>query len=512
VTTEAPITSAPATFARPTLHDIVQSTPPVSMTPQRLISLDIFRGITIAAMLLVNNPGNDHAFAPLEHAPWNGWTPTDLIFPFFLFIVGVAIPFSLSRRSANKPKLRLLGTIWYRALSIFLLGALLQAIPFRMDQLPDGFQTLRMLRVIAWIYTIGAIALVLYPWKRSVIWAAIVPLLAVGLVVLLIAIHHANQRAYAASLPASFNFGNGAMTPYLFRIPGVLQRIGICYGIAASIALFAGWRTCLIAAILLCAIYSTLMLKMPFKNHTTGSLTREDNLARRIDERVFKSHNYASYPDPEGLLSTLPAIASVLIGIGTGTQLRSNTPPANRAAAVLAAGVVVTLLGIALHHLLMPINKQIWTPSFTVFTAGMGMLGLGTIFYFCDVRPYQLAAGLERRSLLTTPWRIFGTNAIAAFVAAGIVTRLGYLIPVDRDPVTGQMKQSLMTFCKNAVADGLHHADAFLHSNAWLVNHLPALPTIDSLPLISLAYSLGYILVILLILSPLYFLKVFVKV
>ncbi len=512
MTIESTLTSPPADHARPSLHQIIQSTPPVSMTPQRLISLDIFRGITIAAMLLVNNPGNDHAFAPLEHADWNGWTPTDLIFPFFLFIVGVAIPFSLSRRTANKSKPDLLGTIWYRALSIFLLGALLTAIPFRMDQLPQGFQLLRILRVVSWIYTVGAIALILFPWKRSLHWRWIIPALAVGLFLLLTAIHQANQQALAAGLPASFHFGNGALTPFTFRIPGVLQRIGICYGIAASIALLASWRTCLVAAVLLCTVYSALMLKMPCADHKTGSLTHQDNLARRIDEQVFKTHNYASYPDPEGLLSTLPAIASVLIGICTGAQLRSNTPPANRAAAVLATGVVVTLLGVCLDSLLMPINKQIWTPSFTVFTAGMGMLGLGAIFYFADVRPYHLAAGLGRRSPLTVPWRIFGMNAIAAFVAAGIVTRLGYLIPINRDPNTGQIKLSLMTHCKTAIADALHHADALLHTNSWLLQHWPGLPRIDSLPLISLAYALAYVLVILLILSPLYFLKVLVKV
>src|SRR5262249_39760401 len=113
-------------------------TPPPSPT-KRLLSLDVFRGITIAAMLLVNNPGAGAAYAPLEHAEWNGWPPTDLIFPFFLFIVGVAMAFSLAKRSINASKGKLLWGIWLRAGSIFLCGALLQAMPFRgIDPLPGG--------------------------------------------------------------------------------------------------------------------------------------------------------------------------------------------------------------------------------------------------------------------------------------------------------------------------------------------------------------------------------------
>src|SRR6266542_242899 len=131
----------------------------------RLESLDVFRGLTIAGMVLVNNPGSwSHIYWPLEHAEWNGWTPTDLIFPFFLFIVGVAIPFSLSKRAQSANKLHLLGGILFCALCIFLLGSLLQATPFRMDKLPVGFFLLLSLRSITWIYTLFAIFAILYPY------------------------------------------------------------------------------------------------------------------------------------------------------------------------------------------------------------------------------------------------------------------------------------------------------------------------------------------------------------
>src|SRR2546421_9490621 len=123
--------------------------PAAAVQPRtRLQSLDVFRGMTIVGMLLVNNPGTENAYAPLEHANWHGWTPTDLIFPFFLFIVGVATPFSLAKRAATGgDRLQLLGGIWLRALSIVLLGALLQGTPFNgMDALPEGFIALKILR------------------------------------------------------------------------------------------------------------------------------------------------------------------------------------------------------------------------------------------------------------------------------------------------------------------------------------------------------------------------------
>ncbi|HEX8522368.1 MAG TPA: DUF5009 domain-containing protein [Tepidisphaeraceae bacterium] len=504
-TTEA--LTPPTKTPPPSLHEIIRTTPPAP-TSQRLVSLDIFRGITIAAMLLVNNPGKGAAFAPLEHADWHGWTPTDLIFPFFLFIVGVAIPFSMSKRGPRKSKLHLIGTIWFRAFSIFLLGALLTALPFSMSPLPDGYNLLRFLRVFTWTYCILAIAMTLFPWKRSTHWRWIIPALGIGLWLLMIAIHYANKDALAAGLPDSFNFGNGALTPYRFRIPGVLQRIGICYGAAATIAVLAGWRACLISAILLCAAYSAVMLKLPYPNHVTGSLTEHDNLARRIDEKVFRAHNYGEYPDPEGLLSTLPAIASPLLGICVGAWLRNNRSPAERCAGLLAAGVLVAILGYCLHSWLMPINKKIWTPSFVVFTTGMGMLGLGTIFWFVDVKsPLEPRSALRRfaRGALWTPFRIFGTNAIAAFVAAGIVTRLMLMIPIKKDLLTGRTI-TLITFCKDQCANGLH---ALSHQLQSLSPHIPA---IDTPGLTSLTYSLGYILVILLIMSLLYVFRVFVKV
>jgi predicted acyltransferase len=258
------------------------------------------------------------------------------------------------------------------------------------------------------------------------------------------------------------------------RLPGVLQRIGICYGVGATIALFAGWRGVLAGAVVLMAVYSAAMLFVPYEGHVTGSLTKEDNLARKIDEAVFRDHNYRSYPDPEGLLSTLPAIGSVLLGVLVGLGLRDPAAtPAEKAARLLAWGVITSVLGVLLGWWLMPINKQIWTPSFTVFTAGMGMLGLGAVYYVADVRG---------RRAWALPFTIYGMNAILAFVLAGVAGRLLALVRVDNTPLLPYLYRTVLV-------------PAF----AAEVNA-------------SLAYAIVFVLVFLAIMSVMYVLRIFIKV
>jgi predicted acyltransferase len=468
-------------------------------TTQRLVSLDIFRGITIAAMLLVNNSGKGEAYAPLEHAPWHGWTPTDLIFPFFLFIVGVATPFSLAKRRAGDcTRLQLLGGIWIRALSLVLLGALLQGIPFNsLDPLPSGFIALKIIRIFTWIFCYAAIVAILVPWRSDSLRRWIVLGIMPIYVLLAFAMHWMNQHAIVNGLPANFSFGNGLFSPEKLRIPGVLQRIGVCYGIAASIALFTGWRTILFAAIVFMAAYSALMLRAHYHDHSTGSLINEDNLEGQIDLDLFgRQHVYTKYGDPEGLLSTLPATATALLGILVGLWLlRDDRSPIEKCAGLLANGVWVAILGVCLGSWLMPINKKIWTPSFVVFTAGMAMLGLGMIYWFADVRG---------RRAWAWPFKVYGMNAIAAFVIAGIVTRIGLMVKLY-DPTSGK-PASLITYCQNRCVDAVHHF------SDWLVTLSPHLPRIDTPQNTSLTYSIGYVIVILLIMMIFYAFKIFLRV
>src|SRR5262245_3495294 len=458
--------------------------------PARLVSLDVFRGITIAAMLLVNNPGGP-SYDPLEHASWHGWTMTDLIFPFFLFIVGVAIPFSFAKRASDEqPRRSLLGHIWLRALTIFMIGQLLQGSPGFGNPLPDetptlrmlrlcgyaliavgilgfmtmlrwqqvsvgvfaafsvgvlllamatangsvppGYKTLKTMRIVCCVFAYASILALLipWPWKRVSFWIPIG--VCVWFYALLIAMHYVNQNAIANGLSSDFRFGGGMFNPLRLRIPGVLQRIGICYGVAATIALYTGWKMALASILLLCSAYSALMLGVRLPDHVTGSLSERDNVARRLDEYVFDKyttgtdarrqtvyrHTYNQYPDNEGILSTLPAIATTLIGVMVGLWLRANRTAADKCVALLAMGVVVTLVGQLLDWWLMPINKNLWTPSFAVFTAGLGMLTLGTVYWVVDMK------GWMRWAL---PFVIFGMNSIMAFVFQSWVPRFAGL-------------------------------------------------------------------------------------
>jgi predicted acyltransferase len=466
----------------------------------RLVSLDVFRGLTIAAMLLVNNPGSwSHVYAPLRHAPWHGWTLTDLVFPFFLFIVGVAIPLSLGKRSSgeHQPRRGLLGHIWLRALTIFLIGQLLVATPSSNTPLPDGHILLKTFRVLGYIICYGGIValLVPWPWKRASLWLP--PIVCVAFYLLLIVMHYLNQHALGSGLPPDFRFGGGMFNPTRLRIPGVLQRIGICYGVAASIALYGGWKTAAAGILLLCGAYSALMLGVKMPGHTTGSLTESDNLARIIDEAVFDKyaigpdgnrqivyrHTYSAYPDNEGLLSTLPAIATTLIGVLVGWWLRASRAPADKCVALLAMGVLVTIAGQLLDWWLMPINKNLWTPSFAVFTAGLAMLTLGTIYWAVD---------LKRWTWWTLPLVIFGMNSIAAFVFKSWVPRFAAMV---KNP---NMPDGLTKFVKDRLADALQAGASFL-------------PALDTPYDASLAYAIVFVLAVLVLLSVMYVCRIFVK-
>ncbi|HYZ84192.1 MAG TPA: heparan-alpha-glucosaminide N-acetyltransferase domain-containing protein, partial [Bryobacteraceae bacterium] len=224
---------------------IASSESPVAA--QRLLSLDVFRGGTIAAMILVNNPGTWTAvYPPLEHAAWHGWTFTDLVFPFFLWMVGVSVTFSFAKRIANgDDKRRLWVHVLRRSFLIFAIGLLLNLIPyFRFDTV---------------------------------------------------------------------------------RIPGVLQRIGICYLVAASIFLFSNARQRIGWTIALLSSYWLLMMYYPVPGVGAGNLSEEANFAKYVDGLILQGHMWAQSRtwDPEGIISTLPAIATVLFGIFAGEILRT---------------------------------------------------------------------------------------------------------------------------------------------------------------------------------------------
>lgn len=314
---------------------------PETTTPaatERLVSLDVFRGSTIAGMVLVNNPGTwSHVYWPLQHATWHGWTPTDLVFPFFLFIVGVAIPLAFGRRVESGGSRRdLYLKVIKRTLIIFGIGLFLNAFPY--FNLPE------------------------------------------------------------------------------LRIPGVLQRIAVCYFFASIIFLNTKVRTQIIIIIALLIVYWLLMMLIPAPGYAAGDLSKDGSLASFIDRTVFGKHVWAQAKvyDPEGILSTIPALATTLIGVLTGHWLRSKKSNYEKVAGMFVAGAACVAVGWALNPFF-PINKALWTSSYVLFTAGLALQFLGFCYWLIDIKGYRRWA---------KPFEVFGMNAIALYVGAGLMAEL----------------------------------------------------------------------------------------
>ena len=302
--------------------------------PARIASLDAFRGFAIASMVLVNNPGSwSHLYAPLAHAPWNGWTFTDLVFPFFLFAVGIAMAVSLDRRlRAGEDRLPLLASTARRALVIFLVG----------------------------------LALNLFP---------------------------------------GFDFAT-------VRIPGVLQRIALCILIAAPLAIWLRTWSIVAWIVALCAAYAVPML-------TVGELEPGRDFGAMVDRAVFGTQHLWTQSrtwDPEGLVSTLPAVGSVLFGVVAGRWLLRAPATLATSGRLLAAGVAALAAGLVLDAILMPINKNLWTPSYCVFMTGWSLVAMAGFHATMDVYSFGRPVFL--------PLTIYGMNALFIFALSGRAARL----------------------------------------------------------------------------------------
>ncbi len=305
----------------------------------RLLSLDAFRGLTVAGMILVNNPGDwGSIYGPLEHAAWHGWTPTDLVFPFFLFIVGVSVTLALSRRvETGGGKRDLYVKIVRRSLIIFGLGLFLAGFP-------------------------------------------------------------------------SFDLST-------IRVPGVLQRIAVCYLCAALIFLNTDWRRQAYIVAGLLVAYCAVLTLVPVPGYGPGDLgSKEWNIAAYVDRAVFGNHVWrqAKVYDPEGILSTLGALATTLAGVLTGHLLRSRRGDFEKVSVMFVAGAAGVVAGWAWDFWL-PANKALWTSSYVLLTAGMALQLLAVCYWLIDLKGYRRWA---------FPFVVFGTNALAAFFLTGMCAKL----------------------------------------------------------------------------------------
>lgn len=334
---------------------------------QRLLSLDVFRGLTVAGMLLVNNPGTWSAiFPPLEHAEWNGWTPTDLIFPFFLFIVGITTHLSLSARRARGDDDRaLVKQILRRGIIIYLLGFAMAMFPFYqwgvIQSLPNAT-----------------------PWDR-----------------ILYRIEHV-------------------------RILGVLPRIAIVYICAALLTLKTNLRQqiIIIASLLFGYWFAMTLIPVPGENAIGALLlnTHDHNLAAYLDRLILgTNHTWSGSVtfDPEGPMSTIPAIGTAMLGVITGTWIgRKDKSLTDRISGLFAAGSIGMVVGL-MWNWSFPINKNLWTSSYVVFTAGMACVTIATIMWLVDYLNVKW---------WTKPFVVYGVNPIVAFVGSGVLARLIYTL------------------------------------------------------------------------------------
>ena len=317
----------------------------------RLLSVDALRGLTVAAMVLVNNPGTWSAvYAPLQHAAWHGWTPTDMVFPFFLFVVGVSIPLALGpalERGAGGLALRVVR----RAAVIFALGLLLHALPF-------------------------------------------------------------------------FPLAN-------LRIPGVLQRIAACYLLAGLLVLATrggrAWRVQAIVAGALLVGYWLLMTRVAAPGHVAGDLTPEGNLSGYVDRVLLGTRHLwqaTRVYDPEGILSTLPATATTLLGVLAGHWLRAGQASARSQARIVGGLALGGLAAAALGWVWgfsFPVNKPLWTSSYALLMAGLAALALAACHWAIEVRGRRGWAG---------PFAVLGVHALTLFFLSSMTAKLLFIVRV----------------------------------------------------------------------------------
>jgi predicted acyltransferase len=325
----------------------------MNTSANRILSLDIFRGLTIMAMIIVNTPGSwSYAYPVLKHSEWHGCTPTDLVFPFFIFAMGFSAMLSVSRRlQKGTSKQKLVLQLLRRSAIIFLLGLIINSFPF-------------------------------------------------------------NDLAN-------------------IRIPGVLQRIAIVNLVCGLFLIYSDIKIIWYVSATLLLGYWALLTLVPVPGFGPSNLEPTTNLAAWLDRLIIGKHVwvYTKLYDPEGILSTLPAIVSGFIGVLAGNSFMKSKSDSDKLIYLLVFGNILIICGMA-WGLLFPINKQLWTSSYVLYTSGLAMVALGIIFWIADIKRIRQFA---------PPFLAFGTNAIIAYFGSEIGAIIIGMIQIN----TGGSKISL---------------------------------------------------------------------
>lgn len=357
---------------------------------QRFLALDVFRGMTVCFMIIVNNPGSwGHIYAPLEHAPWHGLTPTDLVFPSFLFAVGNAMAFVMHKYQSNE------SAFWIKTLKrtflIFIIGYLLSWFPF-------------------------------------------------------------------------YNFNEGHFRAIeTTRIPGVLQRIALCYFFASVIIHYCSKRTTIIISALLLVGYWIILYA--FGKPGLDPFSLEGYAGNALDFALLgEKHLYhgEGVPfDPEGILSTLPAIVNVIFGFLAGDFIRRTGNNFETIAKLMLAGAALIFVALT-WDMAFPINKKIWTSSFVLVTVGIDLLLIGGLIYVIE---------LLKRAKWTSFFVVFGRNPLFIYILADILVTVFWLVPVGDKPLAAWLYRDLFGGFLNEINASLAFALFFMLVN-WAIGYI----------------------------------------
>ncbi|GIQ56983.1 membrane protein [Flavobacterium collinsii] len=355
------------------------------MTRERLISLDVFRGLTILLMTIVNNPGDwGHVYTPLLHSEWHGCTPTDLVFPFFIFIMGVAVPLAMPTKSWDNTTF---NKILVRSLRMLCLGIFFN-----------------------------------YFGKIQLFGLEGIPLL-ISRLIITIAVGYALMGNFSSRIKNILAFS--ILFIYLFlaysgieayhdvRLPGVLQRIAIVYFVVSLLYLKTTQKTQIITGIVLLLGYWAIMTLLPVPGIGAANLDKETNLASWLDGVLLEGHMYRGTItwDPEGVLSTIPSIVNGIIGLLIGQVLQLEISKKQRAAKMAIAGIALIIAGL-LWNIVFPINKSLWTSSYVLYTTGLGTTCLAFLYYIIDIAEYKKGLKL---------FLIWGVNPMIVFFFSQII-------------------------------------------------------------------------------------------